>query len=132
MITGREGVASGKDCNNWKQSWRRGECRPGGTPGCQASFHRRSSGADGEWVGGQEGMLFVPQMSEFLSWGKEDRMDNFASARNRELQRNTHMVAGKSRDALHKEKGWPELYHCGKDDVTALHTVSRSDAGVAS
>lgn len=52
VITGREGVASGKDCNNWKQSWRRGECRPGGTPGCQASFHRRSSGADGEWVGG--------------------------------------------------------------------------------
>lgn len=45
-------------------------------------------------------MLFVPQMSEFLSWGKQDRMDNFASARNRELQRNTHMVAGKSRDAL--------------------------------
>lgn len=39
-------------------------------------------------------------MSEFLSWGKQDRMDNFASARNRELQRNTHMVAGKSRDAL--------------------------------
>lgn len=81
-------------------------------------------------------MLFVPQMSEFLSWGKQDRMDNFTSARNRELQRNTHIHrAGcwkEQRCSSHKEKGWPELYHCGKDDVTALHTVSRSDAGVAS
>lgn len=53
-------------------------------------------------------MLFVPQMSEFLSWGKQDRMDNFASARtgnSRETHTYIELVAGKSRDVTRKRVG---------------------------